>query len=66
MYQLYACAEGYGRKTVAPVYPQTRTFTTGTNLQCRLPDDVTLICLPFDVAHPQESVQHSMAALTSA
>lgn len=66
LYQLYAYAKGYGCKAVALVFPQTRTFTTETNLQYRFPDNVPLLCLPFDVTDPQESVRHSIAALTSA
>ena len=64
LYQLYAYAKGYDCNAVALVYPRSQNFRT--KLQYRLLDDVTLTCLPFDVAHPQESVQHSMAALTSA
>ena len=64
LYQLYAYAKGYDCNAVALAYPRSQNFRT--KLQYRLLDDVTLICLPFDVAHPQESVQHSMAALTSA
>ena len=64
LYQLYAYAQGYDCNAVALVYPRSQNFRT--KLQYRLLDDVTLTCLPFDVAHPQESVQHSMAALTSA
>ena len=64
LYQLYAYAKGYNCSAVALVYPRSQNFRT--KLQYRLLDDATLLCLPFDVAHPQESVQHSMAALTSA
>ena len=64
LYQLYAYAKGYDCNAVALVYPRSQNFRT--KLQYRLLDDVTLLCLPFDVAHPQESVRHSMAALTSA
>ncbi len=71
LYQLYAYAKGYGCEAVALVYPQTQTFkirktchADKTEFRYQLPDGVTLLCLPFDVAHPQESVQHSIAALT--
>ena len=73
LYQLYAYAKGYGCDAVALIYPQTQIFkvlktgsTDKTELRYQLPDGVTLLCLPFDVTRPQESVQHSIAALTSA
>ena len=61
MYQLYAYGKRYGCDTVALVYPQTGTFTT--KLRYRFDDDLTLICLPFDVASPQKSVESSMQLL---
>ena len=64
LYQLYAYAKGYDCKAVALVYPRSQNF--GTKLQYCLLDDVTLLCLPFDVTRPKDSVQDSIAALTSA
>ena len=64
LYQLYAYAKGYDCNAVALVYPRSQNFTA--ELQYRLPDDVTLLCLPFDVTDPQKSVQRSIAALTNA
>ena len=64
LYQLYAYAKGYDCNAVALVYPRSQNFRT--KLQYQLLSDVTLICLPFDVTEPQESVQCSIAALTSA
>ena len=61
LYQLYAYAKGNGCDAVALVYPRTRTFTT--ELRYRLLDDVTLICLPFNVKNPKESVESSMRIL---
>ncbi len=61
LYQLYAYAKGNGCDAVALVYPRTRTFTT--ELRYRLLDDVTLICLPFNVEYPKESVESSMQLL---
>lgn len=61
LYQLYAYAKGNGCDTVALVYPRAQTFTS--ELRYRLLDDVTLLCLPFDVASPQESVESSMQLL---
>ena len=64
LYQLYAYGKGYGCDAVALVYPQTQDFTT--ELRYRFLDDLTLICLPFDVEYPKESVQRSMETLTGA
>ena len=64
LYQLYAYAKGYGCDAVALVYPRSQKFRA--QLQYRLLDDVTLLCLPFDATHPQASVQHSITALTNA
>ena len=61
LYQLYAYAKGNGCDTVALVYPRTQTFASA--LRYRLLDDVTLICLPFDVASPEKSVESSMQLL---
>ena len=63
LYQLYAYAKGYDCKVVALIYPCSKSFNT--ELRYRLLGDVTLLCLPFDVAHPQESVWHLMAILTN-
>ena len=64
LYQLYAYAKGYDCNAVALVYPRSQNFRT--ELQYQILDDVILICIPFDVADPQGSVRHSMAALTGA
>ena len=61
LYQLYTYAQGYGCGIVALIYPRTQTFTT--ELRYRLLDDVTLICLPFDVACPRRSVKRSLEIL---
>lgn len=52
------------RGAVALVYPRSHNFRT--KLQYRLLGDVSLLCLPFDVTEPQQSVRDSIAALTSA
>ena len=64
LYQLYAYAKGYGCKAVALVYPQTEKFKT--QLEYLILDDSTLLCLPFDVENPKESVHRSMEALRAA
>lgn len=61
MYQLYAYGKRYGCDAVALVYPRTDIFTT--ELRYRFHDDLTLLCLPFDVAKPQESVESSKQRL---
>ena len=61
LYQLYAYAKGNGCDTVALVYPRTKTFANA--LRYRLLDDVTLLCLPFDVASPEKSVESSITTL---
>ncbi len=61
LYQLYAYAKGNGCDTVALVYPQTQAFTSA--LRYRLLDDVTLLCLPFDVASPETSIESSIRTL---
>ena len=61
MYQLYAYGKRYGCEAVALVYPQTGSFTT--ELRYRFDGDLTLVCLPFNVAEPEESVQRSMQIL---
>lgn len=61
MYQLYAYGKRNGCEAVALVYPQTGSFTT--ELRYRFDGDLTLVCLPFNVAEPEESVQRSMQIL---
>ncbi len=64
LYQLYAYGKGYNCDAVALIYPRSQTFTNEVRYQ--ILDDLTLICLPFDIAHPRESVQRSMEALAGA
>lgn len=64
LYQLYAYGKGYGCAAVALIYPQTQDFRT--KLRYQILDDLILLCLPFDVAHPKESVQRSIEALARA
>ena len=61
MYQLYAYGKRYGCDAVALVYPKTGTFMT--ELRYRFDDRLTLICLPFNVEKPKESVESSMRIL---
>ena len=61
MYQLYAYGKRYGCEAVALVYPQTGSFKT--ELRYRFFDGLTLVCLPFNVENPKESVESSMRIL---
>ena len=64
MYQLYAYGKRYGCRAVALVYPQTDAFKT--ELHYRFFDGLPLICLPFDVTHPEgprDSVRRSIQSL---
>ena len=63
MYQLHAYGRRYGCRTVALVYPRTDDFDEP--LRFAFYDDLTLLCLPFDVSAPRESVQRCLAALRS-
>jgi len=61
LYQLYAYGKRYKCQKLALVYPQTRKFNAP--LTYRLVDELTLLCLPFDVTSPRNSVQQSMQRL---
>ncbi|MCY3931571.1 MAG: McrC family protein [Acidobacteria bacterium] len=58
MYQLYAYGKRHGCRTVALVYPRTDDF--GEPLRFVFHDDLTLLCLPFDVSMPQDSVKRCL------
>lgn len=61
MYQLYAYGRRYKCSVVALVYPRNRNFTRA--LRYTFFDGLLLVCLPFDIARPKESVQLSMELL---
>lgn len=63
MYQLYAYGKRYGCKALALVYPRNSTFTD--KLRYQYHDGVPMICLPFDVKRPRESVLSSVKVLQS-
>ena len=63
MYQLFAYGRRYGCRTVALVYPRTDDFDEP--LRFAFDDDLTLLCLPFDVSAPQQSVERCVRALES-
>ena len=61
MYQLYAYGKRYQCDAVALVYPRTGQFPSA--LHYRFFDGLPLICLPFDVTKPQDSVRRSLQSL---
>lgn len=64
MYQLYAYGNRYRCRSVALVYPQTREFTSPLRYRflggAERNDGLTLLCLPFDVTKPKESVEKAI------
>ena len=61
VYQLYAYARAYESDVVALVYPRTRIFRRP--LQYRILNGPRLICLPFDVEDPEDSVTTALRTL---
>ena len=64
MYQLYAYGkryESHGCEAVVPVYPRNAQFEHPVHY--RYFDELPLVCLPFDPAKPQESVQRGLQEL---
>ncbi len=61
MYQLYAYGKRYGCHTVALVYPRTEDFDKPVRFV--LHDGLKLLCLPFDVSEPKQSVADCVDAL---
>ena len=61
MYQLYAYGKKYECNTVALVYPQTKHFKE--QFYYKLDDDLRLLCLPFDVTEPNNSVKEIIEQL---
>ena len=61
MYQLYAYGKRYGYDAVALIYPRGAEFTS--ELSYRFFDGLPLVCVPFDVTEPGESVRQSLRAL---
>ena len=61
MYQLYAYGKRYSCEAVALVYPRTGRFAS--ELRYRFFDGLPLVCLPFDVTQPEESVGQCLRVL---
>ena len=69
IYQLYSYGRKFGCAKVALIYPRTRAFDSP--LRYEFKDSVagtgqglTLLCFPFDVVRPEESVREFMCRLT--
>ena len=59
VYQLYTYGKRYGCKTVALVYPRTKAFKKP--FHCEFEGDaLKLLCLPFDLTDPKQSVAEAM------
>ncbi len=64
IYQLYAYGKRNKCRAVALVHPKTRSFTAPLRYRLNLEnDDLTLLCLPFDITRPKESVRCALDQL---
>lgn len=63
MYQLFAYGKKYCCKRVALVYPKTKEFSS--RLHYTFDDDLELLCFPFDVTQPEDSVNKMLGLLLS-
>ena len=61
IYQLYAYGRRFQCDVVALIYPRNRKFTR--ELHCEYFDGLPLVCLPFDIGRPKESVLRSVKVL---
>ena len=68
VYQLYSYGKRYGCGTVALIYPKTQKFPYPLEYQFlknegEQDDSLNLLCFPFDVCHPKESVAEILEEL---
>lgn len=61
LYQLFAYGKKYGVPEVALIYPKSKKFSEF--LRYRFDDDLSLVCYPFDVEHPRDSVKGLLQTL---
>ena len=61
LYQLFAYGKKYRVPTVALVYPRSEKFRAP--VRYTLDDDLRLVCFPFDVTKPKESVGELLGSL---
>lgn len=64
LYQLYTYGKSYDCKVVVLIYPKSKDFTT--TMQLRFFDDLKLVCYPFCVETPEQSVEELVSQLSSA
>ena len=66
VYQLYSYGRKFGCATVALIYPKTPAFDSPLRYEFNDRVDgqgLTLLCIPFDVLHPEDSVGEIMRIL---
>ncbi len=63
MHQLFAYGKKYECSRVALIYPANNNFRDKGYVEYRFDDDVNLLCLPFDVTKPADSVKEIMNRL---
>jgi len=61
LYQLFAYGKKYGVPEVALIYPKSKNFPKF--LRYRFDDHLSLVCYPFDVEHPRDSVKGLLRSL---
>ena len=63
LYQLYTYGKSYDCQVVVLIYPRSKDFTT--TLHFRFFDDLKLVCYPFCVETPEQSVEELVSQLSS-
>lgn len=61
LYQLFAYGKKYDVPEVALIYPKSKKFSEF--LRYRFDEHLSLVCYPFDVEHPRDSVKGLLQAL---
>lgn len=61
LYQIFAYGKKYGVPEVALIYPKSEAFSAP--LHYRFDGDLSLVCFPFDVEHPRDSVKSLLKSL---
>lgn len=62
LYQLFAYGMRYGCNRVAMLYPKYSDFSTHLSFRFKK-NHLELLCLPFDLEHPQKSVETAISLL---
>ena len=63
LYQLFAYGKSFGCKAVALIYPKSRVFRR--EFSYRFFDGLPVLCFPFDIERPKDSVTKLVSALHS-